>query len=228
MRGENDMSEQDQIMKTLMPYFQTEKDNKLRSFRQRNRYVKPGQILFTGSSLMEQFPICEFCATEGLPLVYNRGIGGYTTDEFLEAIDVMLLDLKPSKVFINIGTNDIRAMENGEDWFVHLSKNYRRILEIARRELPDAIIYMMAYYPVNRNHPRARQNPAIATRTNENVNRANRMVEALAAEFGCRYIDVNDGIKDAEGNLLLDHTVDGVHMDPEAYRAVFERLRPYI
>ena len=50
----------------------------------------------------------------------------------------------------------------------------------------------------------------------------------LAAEFGCRYIDVNDGIKDAEGNLLLDHTVDGVHMDPEAYRAVFERLRPYI
>ena len=223
------MAQQDQVMEAVMAYYQREKEKKLRFFRQRNLYVKPGQLLFTGSSLMEQFPISEYCATEGVPLVaYNRGIGGYTTDEFLAAIDAMLLDVKPSKVFINIGTNDIRPMENGEDWFEHLARNYRRILEIARKELPEAVIYVMAYYPVNRTHPLAQRNPGFSIRTNENVDRANEMARALAQELGCRYIDVNDGIKDEQGQLRLEHTVDGVHMDAVAYRAVFEALKPYL
>ena len=223
------MAQQDQVMEAVMAYYQREKEKKLRFFRQRNLYVKPGQLLFTGSSLMEQFPISEYCATEGVPLVaYNRGIGGYTTDEFLAAIDAMLLDVKPSKVFINIGTNDIRPMENGEDWFEHLARNYRRILEIARKELPEAVIYVMAYYPVNRAHPLAQRNPGFSIRTNENVDRANEMARALAQELGCRYIDVNDGIKDEQGQLQLEHTVDGVHMDAVAYRAVFEALKPYL
>ncbi len=223
------MSELDEAMKTVMAYFQREKEKKLLFFRQRNKYIKPGQLLFTGSSLMEQFPVSEYCATAGLPLVaYNRGIGGYTTDEFLEGIDAMLLDVKPSKVFINIGTNDIKPMEDDSDWLEHLVKNYHRILEIAREQLPEAEIIMLAYYPVNRNHPMMAQNPGFSIRTNENVDKANQAVKALAAEFGHAFIDVSAGIRDAEGNLRLERTVDGVHMDAEAYWAVFEALRPYL
>lgn len=106
-----------QVMQTLMAHFAREKEKKLTSFRQQNAYIRKGQVLFTGSSLMEQFPVVEYCINEGLPIVYNRGIGGYTTDEFLAAIGPMLLDLQPSKLFINIGTNDIRPMPEGEDWY---------------------------------------------------------------------------------------------------------------
>ena len=223
------MSEQNEVMKTIMEYFQREKEKKLLSFRQRNRYIKPGQLLFTGSSLMEQFPVSEYCATAGVPLVaYNRGIGGYTTDEFLDGIDAMLLDVKPSKVFINIGTNDIKPMSDGSDWLEHLVENYRRILEIAREKLPETEIVMMAYYPVNRNHPMMARNPGFSIRTNENVDRANEATAALADEFGCAFIDVSAGIRDESGNLKLERTVDGVHMDAEAYRAVFEALKPYL
>ena len=225
---ERNQSAREEAMRTLMAYFESDKKRKLNNFRQQNAYIGKGKTLFTGSSLMEHFPITEYCLNEGLPAAYNRGIGGYTTDEFLAAIDVVLLDLRPSKLFINIGTNDIRPMPEGEDWFAHLSANYRKICEIIRDQLPDTTVYMMAYYPVNSDAPAARENPGMKVRTNENIDRANRMAEGLASEFGFHYIDVNDGLKDEQGNLRIEHTQDGIHFDAAAYRTVFERLKKYL
>ncbi len=130
-----------QITQEMITRFQKEKEQKLNCYRQQNRYIRKGETLFTGSSLMEQFPITEFCLSKGLPIAYNRGIGGYTTDEFLAGIDVMLLDPRPKKLFINIGTNDIREMPDGEDWFTHLSENYRKICAIIRDRLPETTVY---------------------------------------------------------------------------------------
>ncbi len=55
---------------------------------------------------MECFPICEI-AQPGYRNKWYIIVGGLNTDEFLENIDTLLLDLEPSKIFINIGTNDI-------------------------------------------------------------------------------------------------------------------------
>ncbi len=216
------------IMKSLSARFEQEKERKLANYRQQNAYIQKGRTLFTGSSLMEQFPITEYCLNEGLPAAYNRGIGGYTSDEFLAAVDTVLLEPAPSKLFINIGTNDIRPMPEGEDWLAHLSANYRKICEIIRDKLPETVVYMMAYYPVNGGVPLAKDNSAMTVRTNENIGKANRMAEALAKEFGFHYIDVNDGLKDENGDLLAAHTADGIHFDAAAYRTVFDRLKPYL
>ncbi len=217
-----------EIMQSFAVRLQHEKERKLNNYRQQNACIQKGRTLFTGSSLMELFPVTEFCLNEGLPIAYNRGIGGYTTDEFLEAIDTVLLQPQPSRLFINIGTNDIRPMPEGEDWFAHLSANYRKICEIIRDRLPKTTVYMMAYYPVNGEVPAAQENPVMKVRTNENIARANRMVEALAQDFGFHYIDVNDGLIDGHGNLLAEHTADGIHFDSAAYRTVFERLKKYL
>ena len=172
--------QQSSIMQEMAARFRQEQERKLKNYRQQNAYIQKGKTLFTGSSLMEMFPITEYCLNEGLPIAYNRGIGGYTTDDFLAAIGPMLLDLEPSKLFINIGTNDIRTLPNGEDWFEHLKANYRKICTIIREKLPETTVYMMAYYPVNPE----RGNPGLRVRTNENIKRANGMVQALACEFG--------------------------------------------
>lgn len=215
---------QQAFRKEMMARFRQDQERKLTNFRQQNAYIRKGATLFTGSSLMEHFPITEYCLNEGLPTAYNRGIGGYTTDDFLAAIGPVLLDPEPSKIFLNIGTNDIRPMPEGEDWFVHLSANYRKICGIIRDQLPEAEVFLMAYYPVNPH----RENVMLQVRTNEAIARANKMVQGLAEEFGFRYIDVNDGLKDEEGNLRIEHTADGVHFDAEAYRTVFERLKKYL
>ena len=211
----------------MIDFLNREKERKLRNYQAQNLYIQKGKTLFTGSSLMEQFPVVEFCGNEGLPIAYNRGIGGYTTDESLNAIDTVLLDLKPAKLFINIGTNDIRRMPDGEDWLDHLSANYRKICEIIRENLPQTAVYMMAYYPVNEDIMRKTGNGPVI-RTNEAVNRANQMVEKLASEFHFHFIDVNDGLKDEKGRLKAEHTPDGIHFDSAAYRTVFERLRRWL
>ncbi len=212
----------------LRERFSQEKERKLANYRQQNAWIRKGETLFTGSSLMENFPITEYCLNEGLPIAYNRGIGGYTTDEFLEAVDTVLLDLQPRKLFLNIGTNDIAPRTDGEDWFDHLSRNERKICSLIRERLPDTEVFLMAYYPVNSTVPPARDNPGMRVRTNENITKANGMVKALAEEYGFRYIDVNSGLKDKDGALLAAHTADGIHFDSAAYRTVFDRLRPYL
>ena len=56
-----------------------------------DRYARKGQILFTGSSLMEQFPINELLMSNGMPqVIYNRGIGGFTTDDMLQHMEEMV------------------------------------------------------------------------------------------------------------------------------------------
>lgn len=204
-----------------------EQERKVRNFREMNRFARKGQILFTGSSLMEQFPVAEYCLSAGLPVtVYNRGVGGFTTDDFLWEIDTVLFDLEPSKLFLNIGTNDINAETFGERWQERLLTNYREIMGRIRERLPETKVYVMAYYPVNHDLP---EPPVWAvTRTNAAVDDTNRRVKALAEAFGFSYIDVNDGLKDERGNLRADITVEGVHIYAGGYAPVFEALKKYI
>lgn len=208
-----------------------EEDGRVRGYNEMNRIAKKGQILFTGSSLMEQFPIAEYCMSAGInKIVYNRGIGGTTTDDFLREINTVLFDLEPSKVFINIGTNDINKREDGEYWQDHLLKNYEEILRQMKQRLPKTEVYMMAYYPINANLP---DSPdwaveAFMTRTNEALIDTNEKVKLLAEKYEYHFIDVNDGLKDCDGNLRADITVDGMHMYPGGYQSVFEALKQYI
>ena len=86
----------------------TDKEIKVERYREENKTAKKGQIVFTGSSLMEMFPINKLLAEHGDDtIIYNRGVGGFISDELLAVIDVCAADLLPKKVFINIGTNDL-------------------------------------------------------------------------------------------------------------------------
>ena len=123
------------------------KEEKIVRYRKLNQKVVPGEIVCAGSSLMEMFPVEKFIDEDHLDItVYNRGIGGFITDELLENVDVCILDLKPSRLFINIGTNDLSDPAISIDRMI---ANYDRILSIVENKLPDIEIYMMAYYPIN-------------------------------------------------------------------------------
>ena len=82
------MTEREQIMQDMMKHFQQEKEMKRARYRQQNAYIRKGETLFTGSSLMEQFPIEEMAQQlPGRPVVYNRGIGGDTLAGFEARLD---------------------------------------------------------------------------------------------------------------------------------------------
>jgi lysophospholipase L1-like esterase len=203
--------------------------DKLERFRHLNKFVKKGQILFTGSSLMEQFPIQEILLNHGMNLtIYNRGIGGYTIPDMLDAMDEQIFDLEPAKIFINIGTNDLSKPEETK---AKLIGDYRQVLDGIKAKLPEAEVFMMAYYPVNEfvaaKMPWPDADKAAKLRR-ERLPEANAAVKELAGEFGYNYIDVNDGLTDADGFTKEEFSIDGIHMWSDAYEVVFENMKKYL
>ncbi len=205
---------------------------KVCNYKTLNRMAKKGAILFTGSSLMEQFPIAEMAASAGIPgPVYNRGIGGTTTDDFLREIDTVLLDPEPSAVFLNIGTNDMTDRVYGAAWMDHLESNYGRILRTVKERLPQTRVYCMAYYPANPHLPGSDEpgrRAMLKDRTKENIAACNSRIKALAEKYGYAFINVNDGLYDENGEQKAALSIDGVHMTAEAYAIVFSNLLPYL
>lgn len=204
-----------------------EKQGKVQRYRYQNAFIKKGQIVFAGSSLMEQFPIYEFLQDFDLPFtIYNRGIGGYTTAEMLKVMDVCIYDLAPKAIFLNIGTNDL----NGPDYVQEdLMSRLEEILKGIRKHLPNVRLYLLAFYPVN---PEVETNPftkeVFRFRTNERIRAANEGVQSLARAYNATYLDLNKDIQDANGNLKAEFTVEGMHMYANGYKAVLDQLLPIL
>lgn len=210
-------------------FMHRDQQDKLERFRILNQNVKKGEILFTGSSLMEQFPINELLMTNGMDqVIYNRGIGGFTTTDMLENMEEMVFGTEPSRIFINIGTNDIGSPDYRLE---ALMERYEEIIFRIQERLPETEITMMAYYPVNETDkvPEGEWGKtAFVTRTNENIAIANEAVEKLAAKKGCRFINVNEGLTDERGKLKKEFTIEGIHMYANGYQVVLDNLKQYL
>ena len=216
-------------MDPMMAHMMEEVEIRKHNYACLNRLAKKGETLFVGSSLMEQFPINELLMSRGISkTIYNRGIGGFTTDMMLDSMEEMVFGLEPARIFINIGTNDISQPDYSLE---KLMANYRKILAQIQERLPEAEITLLAYYPVNetlRQPGEGSTSDRFNTRNNENLREANQAVKALASEMGCRFLDVNAGLTDENGRLKAEYTREGVHMYADAYNVVLDNLLPYL
>lgn len=216
-------------MDSFEEFMKNEQMGKIEKFRYLNESAKKGETLFTGSSLMEHFPINELLMDYGMEnVIYNRGIGGFKTDDMLEHMEEQIFGTEPSKIFINIGTNDIGAPDYKLEV---LMEKYEKILTQIKERLPETEVYMMAYYPVNEvdKVPEGEWGKTLfATRTNENIALANKEVEKLADKMGYYYIDVSEGLRDENGRLKKEFTIEGIHMYANGYRVILENMKPYL
>lgn len=209
----------------MTPELKKETERKLENYRELNKTIKKNQVLFIGSSLMEMFPIEEFLKEQNIPLIaYNRGIGGYKTEDLLKVLDVCVYDLSPRRIFINIGTNDLSDPSITLAQMIH---NYDRILTEIKENLPNAELYLMAYYPVNYNAATEEMIPCLRIRTNAKITSANAEVMKLAQKHNAKYIDVNASLKDAEGNLKEEFTIEGMHINRNGYLSILDDILKY-
>lgn len=203
-----------------------EKHEKIAHFRVENKTAEHGKIVCAGSSLMEMFPVNRLAEEAGCEkIIYNRGIGGFVSGELFENIDVCILDLKPARLFINIGTNDLSDPTVTIDALI---ENYEKILAIVEKALPKTEIYLMAYYPVNYEAAAEEMKECLKIRNNSRINEANQRVEELARRRGEKYIDVNRKLRDEAGRLKAEFTIEGMHINEKGYRAIFPDFLTYI
>ena len=198
--------------------------DKVRNYRELNRVATKGETVLAGSSLMDYFPVNELLMDAGITRkVYNRGILSLTVEQYDEVLDVVL-DLEPSRIFINIGTNDL---SRGGDTIGNLMRRYRAMIHRIKKTLPECEITCLAYYPcLPPDHPEIR--PGRISRTMESVRKANLEIEEMCRQENLRFLDLNEPLYDANGDLKEELSLDQIHFSAEGYIRVFDQLKEYL
>ena len=170
-----------------------------------------GGIVFLGDSLTDYIPFNEIFP--GLNVI-NRGIAGDNTLGALKRIDGVI-SLKPSKLFILLGTNDIVYSMSGET----TARNLTAIIRKVQEGSPSTKIFLETIMPVN---------PELETRrTNDVINSLNVRVRAVAQETGAELVDTHSHMAE-DGVLPLKWTVDGLHFNGAGIVRWVEFLKPLI
>ncbi|MCW3092942.1 MAG: family lipase [Ferruginibacter sp.] len=163
-------------------------------------------IIFLGNSITEAGEWQEVLPGKK---VINRGISGDNSFGVYARLDA-LLTLKPAKVFLLIGINDLKR---GTPLEVILN-NYRKIIGKIKKDAPKTTLYLQSVLPVAESVI-----PAIYAKiTNEKVKELNKGIKELADSNHLTYIDLyNDVFVSNQGQLKIEFTTDGLHLKAAAY-----------
>ncbi|MGZ3903037.1 MAG: GDSL-type esterase/lipase family protein [Bacteroidia bacterium] len=174
------------------------------------------KVVFAGNSLTEMFDLTAYF---GDPEYLNCGIVGDFSEGLAKRAG-LIAALKPEKLFLEIGINDIIEKISLNE----ICGNYRKVIETIKKESPSTKIYIQSNIPliIRRFSPLS---------GNEGVNKLvveqNENLKKIAAEYGCTYIDLySEFIKEKdEGSLFID---DGIHLSDKAYTIWSKCLAPYL
>lgn len=175
---------------------------------------RPGAIVFVGDSQIAQAEWHELFGDS--PAVLNRGVSGDFTEGVLGRLPEVLRH-KPLKIFLLVGVNDLI---HGTD----LSKTehtFRRIVQKIRTESPDTELFLQSVLPVNNKIRRSGTHQ-------EQVLTLNARIEQIAREYALPYLDIAEGLKDADGNLAAKFTEDGLHLNGLGYAVWKQKLKPLL
>ncbi|GBF78788.1 GDSL-type esterase/lipase family protein [Aphanothece sacrum] len=172
------------------------------------------EIILVGDSLTDQGEWSEILQNYN---VINRGISGDTTDGILNRIDE-IIDAKPRKLFIMIGTNDIWNEQKTVDEVI---LNYQEILDIIKTKSPQTSVYIQSILPVNN------INYSLSIDSND-LSPINDKLKKLAQEFNYQYIDLYSNFIDTSNQLNSNYTYDGVHLNGKGYLLWGNLIKKYV
>jgi lysophospholipase L1-like esterase len=179
---------------------------KVAEFREDNKTQTPGGIVLFGDSITQQFPVKQLFPDLH---VINRGIGGdkiggWKYYGLIDRLDVSVYDLKPKKLFILIGINDILSAKTppGE-----MKRGYRNLLAALKKNCPNCDIYVQSVLPVRGRF--AAFNPKVL--------KFNKTIKQLTKRFGFTYVDLHPSFADEKGELKAEFTRDDLHLTPPGY-----------
>lgn len=194
--------------------------NRTEMFAVLNQKANKNGIVFAGDSITDQFPIHEFLA--GVPNIYNRGVGGITSEYLLNNIEEHILQLLPTKLFLLIGTNDLgfeKPIDETADRIITICKK-------VEETCPNVKVHLLSVYPVNESN---KFKDSISVRTNENIKKINNIIKKESKNLNNTvYLDLHPVLSDSNGNLKEEYTPDGLHLTAKGYVEVTAFLLNYI
>lgn len=160
-------------------------------------------VIFLGNSITRRGPWEEL-----LPIVRtsNRGVGGDTVKGIYNRLDDVAA-AAPAAIFLMAGINDLTNPACDVD---QLWKEYSKLIEAIKKEIPNTPFYVQSTLPVT------------AERDSDNtinpkVHELNKYLQAAEKKFSYIYLDVAKALSDENGCLKAEYSIDGLHLNADAY-----------
>lgn len=158
--------------------------------------------------------------------VKNRGINGDTTTGVLNRLDE-ILEGNPRKVFLMCGINNLQSKIS----FSQTVNEYKAILSELQNITPPAEIYLLSIIPITKALYREYvlpKHPSIHMPETEEIDRLNNAIKKLADRYrNVSYIDLAP-LRDEDGELIADYTIDGLHLNGKGLTAWAEIVEPLL
>lgn len=200
--------------------YNVEKTKKMNNFTYLNKTVcKENQAVITGDSITELFNMELFDSWRECNdmIVYNRGISGDTSNRLLERFRDNVLLIKPKKVVLLIGINDLTAGAAPE----YIAQNVSKMLEMMSNEPYEIQVILQAVYPVN-----IKMNLHLKRRKVDSriIGQLNELLENAALKYGAHFLDLTAVLSENEAMLKKEFTYDGLHPNAQGFAAAAENL----
>lgn len=176
----------------------------------------PDRIVFMGDSITEGWLDAspEFWSKHSN--FVNRGVSGHTTPQMLLRFRKDVIDLKPKKVIILAGTNDI-AGNTGATSIETVAENIITMAELA--SFHNIEVVLSSVLPVYDYPWKTGLEPA------QKIIDLNAVLKSYAAEHNHTYIDYHLVMKDANDGMQALLSYDGVHCTNGGYEVMENVLK---
>lgn len=164
-------------------------------------------VAFLGDSLTDGYDLQKYYPQY---LTVNRGIGGDTTFDLENRLDVSVYQLKPKVAVMLIGANNMDTMFD----------NYENILMGLQENLPGTRIVLLSLTAMGGEH---------WGRKNQLAAYNNVTIRLLAEKYGFTFIDLYTPLYDASiREVYAGYTSDGGHLTAEGYAVVTAQITPVL
>ena len=161
-------------------------------------------VAFLGDSLTDGYDVARFYPQY---VVCNRGIGGDTTFDLENRLQVSVYDLKPKVVVMLIGANNLSTMFD----------NYEQILVGLQENLPETKVVLLSLTSMGQEWGKGN---GLAAYNNVKIKK-------LAEKYGFTFVDLYSPLMDLQtGEIYPQYTTDGGHLTEEGYEVLTQQITP--
>ena len=165
------------------------------------------EVAFLGDSLTDGYDLATYYPQY---ITANRGIGGDTTYDLENRLQISAYDLKPQVVVMLIGANNFDTMLG----------NYESILKGLQENLPDTKVVLLSLTAMGGEH---------WGKNNQKAAYNNVTIKLLAEQYGYTYVDLFSPLYDVSiGEVYAGYTTDGGHFTPKGYEVVTAQITPVL
>lgn len=168
--------------------------------------------VFLGNSITEGFDLEQYFPGHETA---NRGIVGDHLDGLVERLGNSAVGLKPEKLFLMIGINDIGDRRSDD----YLQKMFVTLIDTLMRSLPETDIFLHSILPTS---PRWKNCPP------EQIKRINVFLAQLALDKGIFYVNLYPYYLGDLERIDPSLAKDGIHPNAEGYQIWADKIRHYL